>query len=384
MAHAQVATPLAPGRPAPRLEAAPASLALALPTAMLLVDYAARGKTVPTAWPQTAANELDPALLDKALAVRAVLGHGDGLRAYLLPRLPVSHDAHLEWPPLRAWLAAMDFAEVIDFGIQHNITYGERLGFPLSEEDERELAAADRADGRRRLELRLTWLLSSWGVPDAAARAAEAADPDWFGATLLELLDAICDAGFEETWLESEYRLEESLVRLEPAPAGLEPRQWVTRVSGLRIDDRWLPWLNEASRVVVMPCPHLGNHLTVFETSDGDARTVWVGFEPSVRPAAQRSTAGDLGGLARLGNQVVALGDQTRLSMLLVLARRERPTAQLLADEVGIHLSTVSRQLGQLERAGLLVVTREGPVRRYEVDRAAIRTLARALEHALG
>ena len=85
MAHAQLTDPLTPGRPAPTLAAEPASLALALPTATLLVDYAARGKTVPTAWPQTAANDLDPALLEKALAVRAVLGHGDGLRAYLLP-----------------------------------------------------------------------------------------------------------------------------------------------------------------------------------------------------------------------------------------------------------------------------------------------------------
>lgn len=386
MAHAQLAGPLTPGRPAPALDAEPASLALALPTATLLVDYAARGKTVPTAWPQTAATDLDPALLDKALAVRAVLGHGDGLRANLLPQLPAGHPAHRDWAALRSWLVAADVAELIDFGIQHNITYGERLGSPLSDDDVRTLAAADRAGGARRRELRLRWLLEGWGVRNSAARAEEAADPAWFGTTLLALLDAIVDAGFEETWIEAEYRLAESLARLEPAPAGLEPRQWVTRVSGLRIDDRWLPWLNEAARVVVMPCPHLGNHLTVFETVERDAATVWVGFEPTTRPSRGRAreTSGDVGGLASLGRQIVVMGDQTRLSMLLVLARREHPTAQLLADELGIHLSTVSRQLGQLERAGLLVVTRDGPVRRYDVDRSAIRTLARALEHALG
>ncbi|MBM7786095.1 ArsR/SmtB family transcription factor [Tenggerimyces flavus] len=385
MAHAQAASPLTLGRPAPTLDAEPASLALALPTAMLLVDYAARGNTVPTAWPQTAAQEVDPGLLEKALAVRAVLGHGDGLRAYLLPRLPAGHAAHRDWEGLRSWLVGMDVAELIDFGIQHNVTYGERLGFPLSDEDVRTLAAAERAPAARRRELRLRWLLKEWGVPKASARAESAADPGWFGATLLELLDAIVAAGFEETWIEAEYRLAESLARLEPAPAGLEPRQWVTRVSGLRIDDRWLPWLNEAARVVVMPCPHLGNHLTVFETLDEDAATVWVGFEPTMsRRPPVRETAGDVGGLASLGRQIVVMGDQTRLSMLLVLARREQPTAQLLADELGIHLSTVSRQLGQLERAGLLVVTRDGPVRRYDVDRTAIRTLARALEHALG
>lgn len=417
-----------PGRPAPALTLAPPSLAMALPTAMLLVDYAARGKTTPGAWPQAAARRLPESLLADALGVRAVLGHGDGLRRFLLLSLPAEHPGHRSWPALRDHLAGLGgdgFADLIEYGVAGNIVYGERTGYPLSAADREALAAAGKATSDRARELRVAWLLAGWGVADPTRIAGQVADPDRFGARLLDLLDAIVDAGFEQVWSESLPGLEAAGAGVQEAPPGTPPREWVSRVSGLVPDARWEPWFEGATTVTCIPCPLLGRHLTVFATGDlgawqpattigatsapateaGD--TVWVGYEPqppsrpasattaargTAAPAAEAgrsdgadasTAAADLGRLGRLGSQVSALGDPTRLSVLLTLAAGTR-TAQQLSDELGIHLSTVSRQVGQLERAGLLLVSRHGNVRHYDVDRAAIRTLCRTLEQALG
>lgn len=425
MASAHIAEaaggPLLPGRPAAALTLAAPSLAVALPTAMLLVDYAARGKTTPGAWPAAAARRVPSSLLDEALGVRAVLGHGDGLRRFLLLSLPVGHAGHRSWPALRSYLAGLDadgITDLIEYGVADNIVYGERTGYPLSTGDREALALAGQAAGDRARELRVAWLLAGWGVADPSRIAGQVADPSWFGARLLDLLDAIVDdAGFERVWSESLPGLEAAGagVDVQPAPPGTPPREWVSRVSGLVPDPRWEPWFDRAATVACIPCPLLGRHLTVFATGDlgewqhattigpttaGD--TVWVGYEPqppspAAAPAApaapavpragneseRASAAADLGRLGRLGSQVSALGDQTRLSILLTLATGAR-TAQQLADELGIHLSTVSRQVGQLEQAGLLSVTRRGNVRHYAVDRAAIRRLSRTIEEALG
>ncbi|WP_460522763.1 ArsR/SmtB family transcription factor [Flindersiella endophytica] len=469
---------------------------MALPTAMLLVDYAARGKTTPGAWPQAAARRLPESLLDDALGVRAVLGHGDGLRRFLLLSLPAGHAGHRSWPALRRYLGELGtdgIAELIEYGVAGNIVYGERTGYPLSAADRRTLATAGKATGDRARELRVAWLLAGWGVPDPSRIAGRVADPESFGARLLDLLDAIVEAGFERVWSEWLPGLEAAGVGagVQPAPPGTPPREWVSRVSGLVPDPRWESWFERATTVACIPCPLLGRHLTVFatghlgdwqhattigattaDTETGNAGdTVWVGYEPHparraataypatsvvggaagaagvggaagasgtagaardvgrsgdvggasgaraagagqvmdsasqaagathARDTAAATSAGaeagapvprsageaaaDLGRLGRLGQQVGALGDQTRLSILLTLATGAR-TAQQLSDELGVHLSTVSRQVGQLEQAGLLIVGRQSNVRHYEVDRGAVRVLCRTIEQALG
>jgi DNA-binding transcriptional ArsR family regulator len=453
--------PLLPGRPAPALTLAPPSLAVALPTAMLLVDYAARGKTTPGAWPQAAARLVPESLLADALGVRAVLGHGDGLRRFLLLCLPAGHAGHRSWPELRDYVAGLGtdgFAELIEYGVAGNIVYGERTGYPLSATDRKALAAAGKATGDRARELRVAWLLAGWASDglisaDPSRIAGQVADPEWFGARLLDLLDAIVEAGFERVWSESLAGLEAAGSEVQEAPPGMPPREWVSRVSGLVPDARWEPWFERATTVACIPCPLLGRHLTVFATGDlgewqaatavgkaagpgdpeavGDTsdvaesgETVWVGYEPQPtsrtatargagdtagagaagetgraadadsaaeaggageagRPAPAAAAAADLGRLGRLGSQVSALGDQTRLSILLTLATGTR-TAQQLSDELGVHLSTVSRQVGQLEQSGLLTVGRRDNVRHYDVDRAAVRQLCQTLEQALG
>lgn len=387
---------LLPGRPTPTLTVTPPTLAMSLPTAMLLVDYAARGKTTPGGWPQAAARQLPEDLLAAALPLRAVLGHGSGLRDYLLLELPPDHPGHRDWPALREWIAGLyadQLIELVDAGVRGNLAYGDRLGYPLSDADKRALAEADAADIIKRHELRVRWVLEGWGVPDPGISAETCTDPDWFGSILVDLLDAIVAAGFDELWQRALPTLDAAVTGIQPAPPGTQPPDWVARVSGLRPDSRWMPWFDAASTVTCIPSPLLGRHLTVFSTVDearsGGAETVWVGYEPngtdpSAAPEASDPTSVDLGGLARLGRQVGALGDQTRLSILLTLAKAERPTAQQIANELQVHLSTVSRQLTQLENAGLITTSKDGTARRYDVDRAAIRKLCQALESALG
>ena len=82
-----------------------------------------------------------------------------------------------------------------------------------------------------------------------------------------------------------------------------------------------------------------------------------------------------------------ALADPTRLTVLGRLALARRPlTVSEVADCCGVHLSGVSRHLGLLRQAGIVVSRREGREVRYELDRSslcrALRSFADALEGA--
>ncbi len=82
-----------------------------------------------------------------------------------------------------------------------------------------------------------------------------------------------------------------------------------------------------------------------------------------------------------------ALADPTRLTVLGRLARARGPlTVSEVADCCGVHLSGVSRHLGLLRQAGIVISRREGRQVKYELDRStlcgALRSFADALEGA--
>ena len=62
----------------------------------------------------------------------------------------------------------------------------------------------------------------------------------------------------------------------------------------------------------------------------------------------------------------VALADPTRLRIVEVLRRRERPVGEIVED-IGIHQSGVSRHLGILYDAGVVRVRPDGQRRLYSL-----------------
>jgi ArsR family transcriptional regulator len=79
-----------------------------------------------------------------------------------------------------------------------------------------------------------------------------------------------------------------------------------------------------------------------------------------------------------------ALGDATRLEVLMRLATADGPTGVTgVADCCGVHLSGVSRHLAILRRAGIVRAHRRGREVLYELDGANLARTLRGLADAL-
>ena len=79
-----------------------------------------------------------------------------------------------------------------------------------------------------------------------------------------------------------------------------------------------------------------------------------------------------------------ALGDPTRLTLLLRLAAAERPlTVNEVSDCCGVHLSGVSRHLAILRDAGVIVADRQGREVLHRIDAASLANSLRQMASAL-
>ncbi|MGW5363843.1 ArsR/SmtB family transcription factor [Actinopolymorpha pittospori] len=377
---------LADARPAPVLRVAEPTLAAAMPTAMLLVDYALAWKSMPTPELQALAGQLPDSLVEESWPVRAAMAHGSVLRGVLLHQLPADHPGNTDWLALRRWLAALsdDFVRgLVDFGIDSVMRYGQpardpeptaALITPLTEPSP--ATCRDAAE-----------VLRHWNVPDPEERADELLDPGTFRSALLNLLDAIWAGWLDRAWHDSLPAMHAAVAATPAPPPGCGAAQWISLTTGLRPDDQYAAAADAATELVVMPSPGLGRSLSLFAD-----QSTWVLFTPNGSAARARGTAAgaspdtaqrsgiSVGRLAQLAPAMHALGDRTRLTIALHLLENGPLTMQQLADALEVHQSTISRQVTMLRRAGMVSLRDD---RRVEVQRDTIRQTCQTLLTAL-
>ncbi|MBO0812264.1 MAG: helix-turn-helix transcriptional regulator [Microlunatus sp.] len=359
-------------RPRPVLRVAGPSLAATVPNAMLLVDYALHQNAMPSAELAALAQGLPSELVESTRTVRAALAHGAVLRAVLLHQLPAGHPGHRDWPALRGFIAGWSDAfvnAVIDHGIDANLRW-EHVDL-----DPGPSAAAlvDRDQPTALVRERGAGVLLSWRVPGAEERAAELLDPAGLRATLLELLDAIWDGWLGAAWADQLPALEAAVAAVPPPPPGCSATQWIRLVTGLQPDPSYAGAAEQATELIIMPSVGLGRSLSLF--TDG---STWVLYSPQPPTATRQPqrTGISIGRLGQLAPAITALGDKTRLAIVLHLLDHGPLTMQQLADALEVHQSTISRQVTVLRRAGVVAVRED---RRVEVDRSMIRTTAETL-----
>ncbi len=377
---------VAEAMPTPELEVAPPSLAVAISTAMVLVDYALAGLAVPSPEPQTVARDLPPDLVEASHPVRAVLAHGTVLRDVLLAQLPPAHAGHTDWPPLRSWLADLDDDRILgllEAGIRANLTYDQPMH---SDADVPAQAVAGLRGTKAKLRRDGSRVLDSWRVADPVERATELLDPATVRAILLALLDGIWDRWIAGSWRDQLAGLRGEVQRAPTPPSGCGGAQWVSLVTGLRPDPQYAAAADRAHRVTLMPCPGLGRSLSLCE--DGDRLVVLYTPQRGVTgrqgAAAPRDRPGiALDRLAPLAPTMQALGDPTRLAIVLQLLEHGPLSMQALTDALQVHQSTVSRQVAALRRAGLVEPVDADDQRRIQVRRAPLREACRTLQEAL-
>jgi len=79
-----------------------------------------------------------------------------------------------------------------------------------------------------------------------------------------------------------------------------------------------------------------------------------------------------------------ALADHTRLTIVRYLACHERVTVTQLCRELHLSQPLISWHLRRLRRAGIVQTRREGRQVWCSLDRAALQTYERRLDHILG
>lgn len=351
---------LAAALPEAELTVAKPTLTVALPTAMLLVDYAMRGKTTPTPEPQSVAAAISPTLVEATEPLRAALAHGSALRTYLAAQVPADHRGHTDWKTLRRWIAGLtddEIADLVDEGLRGNIAYDG------STPDPNRTVRVRRRDAR--------FVLSGWGVP--ATRAAELFDPAEVRRLLLDLLDEIWTHWLSDTWKRDLPALQ--AIATPTPPPGCTGAEWLALVTGLRPDPDYARAADRATALHVMPSPGLGRSFSLFGLYGGTC----VLFSPQ-RAEAERGQGVALGALAGLTSTVDALGDRTRLAILLQLAQDGPLSMQQLTAALKVHQSTVSRQIAVLRKARLVRTNN----REIEIARDVVRKTCDTLREALG
>lgn len=352
--------PLAEARPAPRLRMRPPSLAVALTTGMYLVDYALGGKVTPTPDAQAAAQAMSPELAETSRGMRAVFAHGTYLRDFVIRELPDDHPGQHDYPPLRAWLARLD-----DDRIRAMVAEGSLA-----------VLGHGKAPEQRPTEPDVVETVRAWGLSDPEERAAELSDPSFVREQMLAFLDAVWELWLARVWPE-ELPVLRTAFATAPAPAaGAGGVQWMTHVTGMRPDPQYAEVIERSSAVALLPCPGLGHSLSM--VVDG-VETV-VLYSPQ-NPIPQGRSGIAVGRLAQLAPTMQALGDRTRLAIVLYLADHGPVSMQALSDAVQVHQSTVSRQVATLRKAGLVDVDEQRRiVARLDTVRRTCHTLLEAIE----
>jgi DNA-binding transcriptional ArsR family regulator len=342
--------------PVPRLRVADPSLAAALPTAMVQIDYALAGLTTPTERPRAAAGALPADLPATSRPLRAALAHGTALRSVLLTQLPAGHRGHTDWPALRRWLDQLDDDRIlglVEFGVRANLALARSNG-PV---------ATMRQD--------IVSVLKGWKVPAPAKSAAQLLDAEFVRETLLALLDAIWDVWLRDEWSAELPVLQREVRRAPAPPVGCGGAQWIGLVTGLRADSRYAAEADQAAELILLPCSGLGSSLSLFTAS---GRT-FVLYSPQAV-----GTGGAQPRIARIAPTMQALGDRTRLAIVLHLAEHGPQSMPQLAAAIDVHQSTISRQVAALREAGVVDLDAS---RRIVVNRDAIRQACTAVLRAL-
>lgn len=407
-------------------------------TALVFVDYALYGARTPTSWPRDVAQRVPEDVESDWRLLRPIIAHGTVWRDFVLFRIGPDDVAQRDWDAFREWAASLTDAEMRDLvveGVVSGLRYYREMMKPMPAVEELLAPLGMRAPDRSALadddalRAAVAALVASWQAPVEPV-VELGFDFSRVRHTLLRMLDAVWDGGFGEAWTANLPRLRRAVVaatrRLEEAagvwgssgsggaaPAGLS--ELVLKATGRQLASSVLDQMQGAGRVVFFPSIELGQYVAVEEAgygwSEQERPGEWrVFFEPLPQAAGARSGRAARTAMSSLSgdpaldageeepalgeneptalldvDEIVrgleALGDRTRLAIVQSLHEHGEMFTGEVAERLGVHASTASRHLAQLESAQLVRVRRDGKLKFYTLDPDKIRAIAAFLQN---
>lgn len=174
-------------------------------------------------------------------------------------------------------------------------------------------------------------------------------------------------------------RLRASVEALNRIPlAGLTAIEGVRAITGHELLGERQQIIGDATEIIFVPSVHVGPYLNPFI----HGKTRWIIFGarlPGVHAASADRMGDDLS-RSELLVRLAALGDDTRLRVLALLANHGELCAPEVMTHLGLTQSATSRHLRQLSANGYVVERRREGAKCYTLNPARIAETARALE----
>jgi DNA-binding transcriptional ArsR family regulator len=222
---------------------------------------------------------------------------------------------------------------------------------------------------------------------DAGAELAAAAfdDPGRLRDRLVALLERYWEEAFAAEWARVEPRLRDAAAAGAGRAIAEGPLALLGDVPDLRLEGdtvirrsghEHLVDVSPANPLLLVPSAYVWPHVRVNCDPPWPIIVIYAG--PFVMREAARDELA-----AALVQTLRAVGDETRLRILKLVAERPRPTEEL-APLVSLSEPALSRQLRILSEAGLVRPQRNGYYVLYGLEREALETLPATLSAFLG
>lgn len=204
-------------------------------------------------------------------------------------------------------------------------------------------------------------------------------DPPAMRKLIVDHLRWFWNEHLSQEWARTEPMLRESVKAFQNANLDNMSRLEMARyITGQDLDEEhWSKILTKAERVVFIPNPHIGPYKTRFHFRD--ALSVIFGArlpeDASIRiPELDR---------AEIVARMSALADDTRLSILQMIAAKGEMRSQDIIEEIGLSQPSISRYLKQLTATGYLRERRVNGAKAYVLNRDRIEKTLKAVHNFL-
>jgi DNA-binding transcriptional ArsR family regulator len=204
-------------------------------------------------------------------------------------------------------------------------------------------------------------------------------DPPALRELVVTHLHTMWDEVLAPEWERKLPMLEESVSAFEMLDfTGMTCAEIVRRVTARDLVSECEKWRAGADRIVFIPSAHIGPYVSIMDIDETICLIFGARVPEGVAASSPTLSRSEL--LMRLN----ALADDTRLSILELLARNESLSSQEVMQALDLSQSAASRHLLQLAATGYLATERREGAKFYQLNRDRIGDTFGALERLLG